>query len=193
MGLFSLGADQSMTPIGNKIGTTLTKTQNMPLILAVSFVLGIAITVAEPDLQVLAKTVPHIDSFLLLVTVGAGVGLFLAVCMLRIFTGASLRLLLVGCYALIFFLAAFCDRDFLSVAFDSGGVTTGPMTVPFILAMGVGVSNIRSDRRAEADSFGLVALCSVGPILDVLLLGFFNPGSDAVADLNHAVLRTAPR
>ena len=182
-----------MTPIGNKIGTALTKTQNMPLILAVSFVLGIAITVAEPDLQVLAKTVPHIDSFLLLVTVGAGVGLFMAVCMLRIFTGAPLRLLLVGCYALIFFLAAFCDRDFLSVAFDSGGVTTGPMTVPFILAMGVGVSNIRSDRRAEADSFGLVALCSVGPILDVLLLGFFNPGSDAVADLNHAVLRTAPR
>ena len=193
MGLFSLGAEQSMTPIGNKIGTALTKTKKMPLILAVSFVLGVAITVAEPDLQVLAKTVPHIDSFLLLVTVGAGVGLFMAVCMLRIFTGAPLRLLLVGCYALIFFLAAFCDRDFLSVAFDSGGVTTGPMTVPFILAMGVGVSNIRSDRRAEADSFGLVALCSVGPILDVLLLGFFNPGSDAVADLNHAVLRTAPR
>ena len=187
MGLFSLGAEQSMTPIGNKIGTALTKTQKMPLILAVSFVLGVAITVAEPDLQVLAKTVPHIDSFLLLITVGAGVGLFMAVCMLRIFTGAPLRLLLVGCYALIFFLAAFCDRDFLSVAFDSGGVTTGPMTVPFILAMGVGVSNIRSDRSAEADSFGLVALCSVGPILAVLLLGFFNPGSDAVADMNHAV------
>ena len=187
MGLFSLGADQSMTPIGNKIGTTLTKTQNMPLILSVSFVLGIAITVAEPDLQVLAKTVPHINSFLLLVTVGVGVGLFMAVCMLRIFTGTSLRLLLVICYAVIFLLAAFCDRDFLGVAFDSGGVTTGPMTVPFILAMGVGVSNIRSDRRAEADSFGLVALCSVGPILAVLILSLFSPGNDAVADLNHAV------
>ena len=173
MGLFSLGAEQSMTPIGNKIGTALTKTKKMPLILAVSFVLGVAITAAEPDLQVLAKTVPHIDSFLLLITVGAGVGLFMAVCMLRIITGASLRLLLVGCYAVIFLLAGFCDRDFLGVAFDSGGVTTGPMTVPFILAMGVGVSNIRSDRRAEADSFGLVALCSVG--------------SDAVADLNNAV------
>ena len=109
MGLFSLGAEQSMTPIGNKIGTALTKTQKMPLILAVSFVLGVAITVAEPDLQVLAKTVPHIDSFLLLITVGAGVGLFMAVCMLRIFTGASLRLLLVGCYAVIFLLACFCD------------------------------------------------------------------------------------
>lgn len=187
MGLFSLGAEQSMTPIGNKIGTALTKTKKMPLILAVSFVLGVAITAAEPDLQVLAKTVPHIDSFLLLITVGAGVGLFMAVCMLRIITGASLRLLLVGCYAVIFLLAGFCDRDFLGVAFDSGGVTTGPMTVPFILAMGVGVSNIRSDRRAEADSFGLVALCSVGPILAVLILGFFNPGSDAVAGLNNAV------
>ena len=186
MGLFSLGAEQSMTPIGNKIGTALTKTKKMGLILAVSFVLGVAITVAEPDLQVLADTVPHIDSRLLLITVGAGVGFFMSVCMFRIITGASLRMLLVGCYALIFILAAFCDADFLGVAFDSGGVTTGPMTVPFILAMGVGVSNIRSDRRAEADSFGLVALCSVGPILSVLLLGFFSTGSDAVADLSRA-------
>ena len=186
MGLFSLGAEQSMTPIGNKIGTALTKTKKMGLILAVSFVLGVAITVAEPDLQVLADTVPHIDSRLLLITVGAGVGFFMSVCMFRIITGASLRMLLVGCYALIFILAAFCDADFLGVAFDSGGVTTGPMTVPFILAMGVGVSNIRSDRRAEADSFGLVALCSVGPILAVLILGFFYQGSDAVADLSSA-------
>ena len=178
MGLFSLGAEQSMTPIGNKIGTALTKTKKMGLILAVSFVLGVSITVAEPDLQVLADTVPHIDSRLLLITVGAGVGFFMSVCMFRIITGASLRMLLVGCYALIFILAAFCDADFLGVAFDSGGVTTGPMTVPFILAMGVGVSNIRSDRRAEADSFG--------PILSVLLLGFFSPGSDAVADLSRA-------
>ena len=189
MGFFSLGAEQSMTPIGNKIGTALTKTKNMPLILTVSFVLGIAITVAEPDLQVLAKTVPHIDAFLLLITVGAGVGFFMAVCMLRIFTGVPLRWLLVGCYALIFLLAVFCDGDFLGVGFDSGGVTTGPMTVPFILAMGVGVSNIRSDCRAEADSFGLVALCSIGPILAVLLLGFFNPGSDAATDFSRTFFR----
>ena len=186
MGLFSLGAEQSMTPIGTKIGTALTRTKNLPLILGVSFALGFAITVAEPDLQVLAETVPHISSTVLLLTVGVGVGLFMAVCMLRIVTGANLRWLLLGCYALIFLLAAFSDPDFLGIAFDSGGVTTGPMTVPFILAMGLGVSNIRSDRRAEADSFGLVALCSVGPILSVLLLGFFSPGSDAVADLSRA-------
>ena len=152
--------------------------------LLLSFLLGFAITVAEPDLQVLAETVPHIKSSVLLITVGIGVGLFMAVCMLRMLTGANLRWLLIGCYALIFLLAAFTDKNYLSIAFDSGGVTTGPMTVPFILALGVGVSNIRSDKRAEADSFGLVALCSVGPILAVLLLGFFYNGGDAVADIS---------
>lgn len=190
MGLFSLGAEQSMTPIGTKIGTALTKTKNLPLILGVSFLLGFAITVAEPDLQVLAETVPHISSTVLLVTVGIGVGLFMSLCMYRIITGANLRWLLLGCYALIFLLAAFTDPDFLCIAFDSGGVTTGPMTVPFILAMGMGVANIRSDNRAEADSFGLVALCSIGPILSVLLLGFFYDGGEAIAELSHTSLPT---
>ncbi len=186
MGLFSLGAEVAMMPIGSKIGTALTKTKNLPLILGVSFLLGFAITVAEPDLQVLAQTVPHIKSSVLLVTVGVGVGFFMTVCMLRILTGASLRWLLIGCYVLIFALAAFTDRNYLSIAFDSGGVTTGPMTVPFILAMGLGVSMIRSDRAAEADSFGLVALCSVGPILSVLILGFFYNDSEAVAGISSA-------
>lgn len=186
MGLFSVGADTAMTPIGTKIGTALTKTKNLPLILLVSFLLGFAITVAEPDLQVLADTVPHIKNSVLLVTVGVGVGFFMSVCMVRILSGTSLRWLLIGCYAVIFILAAFTDRDFLSIAFDSGGVTTGPMTVPFILAMGLGVSMIRSDRAAEADSFGLVALCSVGPILSVLILGFFYTDNNAVADISAA-------
>ena len=190
MGLFSLGAEQSMTPIGSKIGTALTKTKKLPLILFVSFILGFAITIAEPDLQVLAKTVPHIDSTALLLTVGAGVGFFMSVCMLRILTGTSLRLLLFICYAAIFILAAFTDRNFIGIAFDSGGVTTGPMTVPFILAMGIGVANIRSDRSAEADSFGLVALCSVGPILAVLILGFFYNGAGDVSALETAVFPT---
>lgn len=190
MGIFSLGADQSMTPVGNKIGTALTKTKNMPLILFLSFILGFAITVAEPDLQVLARTVPHIDSTVLLVTVGVGVGFFMAVCMFRILTGTSLKILLAVCYAIIFILAAFTDGNFLGIAFDSGGVTTGPMTVPFILAMGIGVANIRSDRSAEADSFGLVALCSVGPILAVLILGFFYNGAGEVSDLAASTFTT---
>lgn len=184
MGLFSLGAEQSMTPIGNKIGTALTKTKRLPLILIVSFLLGFAITIAEPDLQVLSQTVPHIKSIVLLITVGVGVGFFMSVCMLRILTGINLRWLLIGFYALVFLLAAFTDKSYLGIAFDSGGVTTGPMTVPFILAMGIGVSNIRSDKRAEADSFGLVALCSIGPILAVLLLGFFYKNSDGVAEIS---------
>ena len=138
MGIFTLGAETSMTPIGNRIGTSLTKSRNLPLILLVSLVLGFSITIAEPDLQVLAETVPHINNTVLLVTVGLGVGFFLAVCMLRIIRGIQLRWLLLIFYGIVFALAAFADSDFLSVAFDSGGVTTGPMTVPFILALGVG-------------------------------------------------------
>ena len=181
LGLFSLGAERSMTIIGNKIGTALTKIGKLPVILLVAFALGVAVTVAEPDLQVLADTVPNIDKTVLLMAVGAGVGLFMVVCMLRILYGINLRWVLVGCYIAVFALAAFADRDFLSIAFDSGGVTTGPMTVPFILALGVGISHVRSDRKAEADSFGLVALCSIGPILSVLLLGFFSSGSGEAA------------
>ncbi len=184
MGLFSVGTEISMTPIGNKVGTALTKTKNLPFILLVSFGLGVAVTIAEPDLQVLAATVPHINDVVLLAAVGVGVGLFLAICMLRIVTGFKLRWLLIIFYLMLFVLAFFTDSDFLSIAFDSGGVTTGPMTVPFILAMGMGVSNIRSDKKAESDSFGLVALCSIGPILAVLVLGFFYSGTDAVAEIS---------
>ena len=185
MGLFSLGAEQSMTLIGSRIGTALTKTKNLPLILGVSFLLGFAITVAEPDLQVLADTVPHIEKTVLLAVVGAGVGLFMALCMVRILYGIRLRWVLLICYAIVFTLAAFTDKSFLSIAFDSGGVTTGPMTVPFILALGLGVSNIRSDSGAKADSFGLVALCSIGPILAVLILGLFYRDSSGVAELTE--------
>jgi len=171
--LFNLGADSAMTPAGKCLGAAMTGTKNLPFILISSLILGFSITIAEPDLLVLAKTVPHISTTLLLVSVGIGVGIFLMLCMLRILFGWKLRWLLIILYGLIFAVAAFTDDSFLSVAFDSGGVTTGPMTVPFILAFGMGVSRIRSDRRAEADSFGLVALCSVGPIMVVLVLGFF--------------------
>lgn len=183
MGLFSRGVEQSMTPIGNKIGTSLTRTKNLPLILIVSFLLGFAVTVAEPDLQVLARTVPHISNSVLLITVGIGVGLFLSVGMLRILTGTKFRYLLLACYGIIFVLSAFTDSNFLGIAFDAGGVTTGPMTVPFILALGVGVAHIRSDASAESDSFGLVAVCSIGPVLSVLLLGLLQPGTGSAAQV----------
>ena len=171
MGLFTLGAELSMSRIGNLIGAKMTKSQKLWFVLGVSFLLGVAITMAEPDLQVLATNVPAIDKTVLVVTVSVGVGFFLMLCMARILFSISLRLLLIIFYAIVFIGAFLSDAGFLSVAFDSGGVTTGPMTVPFIMALGVGVASIRSDENAKADSFGLVGLCSIGPILSVLLLG----------------------
>lgn len=179
LGLFTFGAENSMTLIGTHIGARMTKSRKLWLILALSFILGVIITIAEPDLQVLAGNVPHIDTTVLIITVSVGVGIFLTICMLRILFSVPLKWVLLVFYAIVFALAAFTDANFLSVAFDSGGVTTGPMTVPFIMAMGVGVASIRSDKNAEADSFGLVALCSIGPILAVLLLGFVYQGQSS--------------
>lgn len=184
MALFTMGSDVSMTQIGTHIGAKLTKSRKLWLILSVSFLLGVAITVAEPDLQVLAANVPNIDTTVLIITVSVGVGIFLLLSMLRILLVIPLRWMLLAFYVLIFALAALVDRDFLAVAFDSGGVTTGPMTVPFIMALGVGVASIRSDSHAQTDSFGLVALCSIGPILAVMLLGFiYSSSADSAATL----------
>ena len=177
MGLFTLGSDMAMSRIGNHIGAKMTKSKKLWLIISLSFILGASITMAEPDLQVLAGNVPAIDSTVLLVTVSVGVGIFLVICMLRILFSISLRNILIIFYVGVFAAAYFCDVDMLSVAFDSGGVTTGPMTVPFIMALGVGVASIRSDENAKADSFGLVALCSIGPILAVMLLSVIYEGS----------------
>ncbi len=181
MALFTLGSELSMTQIGNHIGAKMTKSRKLGLILLLSFILGVAITVAEPDLQVLATNTPDIDTAALIITVSVGVGFFLMVSMLRILLGIQLKWLLIVFYAVVVILAAVSDQNFLSVAFDSGGVTTGPMTVPFIMAMGVGVASIRSDEKAKSDSFGLVALCSIGPILAVLILGFIYPSETAAS------------
>lgn len=186
MALFNIGADLSMIQIGNQIGAKITQSKNILFILITSLVVGIAITVAEPDLQVLATNAPNIDTGVLIITVSVGVGIFLMFAMLRILLGIKLKWMLLAFYAAIFAVAAFSDVNFLSVAFDSGGVTTGPMTVPFIMALGVGVTSIRSDENAKDDSFGLVALCSIGPIITVLILGLLYPasgGSSAVLDV----------
>ena len=176
---FTLGAEMSMSPMGERVGAMLTKSRSVPLIIGVGFLLGFLITISEPDLQVLANQVPSIPNMTLILSVAAGVGLFLVVAFLRMLLGIALPKLLVMFYGLIFVLAAFVPKEFLSVAFDSGGVTTGPITVPFIMALGVGVAAIRSDRHAADDSFGLVALCSIGPILAVLILGIAFQASDS--------------
>jgi hypothetical protein len=177
MGLFTMGADMAMMPMGEGIGIQLTKTQNLLVIIVISFIMGLIITIAEPDLQVLAQQVPSIKpSIALIVTVGIGVGLFLVIAVLRILFKIQLSVLLVISYIITFALSRFTPANFIPVAFDSGGVTTGPITVPFILAMGVGVVSIRGDKGSQDDSFGLVSLCSVGPIIAVMLLGIiFNP------------------
>ena len=176
---FTLGAEMSMSPMGERVGSVLTRSRSVPLIIGVGFALGFLITISEPDLQVLANQVPSIPNMTLILSVAAGVGFFLVVAFLRMLLGIALPKLLVVFYGLIFVLAAFVPKEFLAVAFDSGGVTTGPITVPFIMALGVGVAAIRSDRHAADDSFGLVALCSVGPILAVLLLGILFRASDS--------------
>ena len=171
MMFFTLGAELAMTPMGERVGSCLTKSKNLVAVVLLSFLLGFIITISEPDLQVLAQQVPAVPNMLLVVSVACGVGLFLVVALLRMLFGIALPTLLVAFYVVVFALAVFVPKDFLSVAFDSGGVTTGPMTVPFIMALGVGISAIRSDRHAADDSFGLVALCSIGPILAVMILG----------------------
>lgn len=190
MMFFTLGAELAMTPVGERIGTRIAQSRKLGIVLLLCFVLGFVITISEPDLQVLAEQVPSVPNAVLIVAVAAGVGVFLMIAMLRMLFSKTLRMLLIIFYFLIFALAFFVPDDFISVAFDSGGVTTGPMTVPFIMALGVGFAAVRSDKHAEDDSFGLVALCSIGPILAVLLLGLlYHPENTAYTPSEIPVIR----
>ena len=182
--LFSVGVDLSMTKMGERVGTALTKSKNAFLMSALGFIMGMIITVSEPDLQVLASQVPSVSNTVIILAVSAGVGLFLVFAILRMLFSVSLSKMLAVFYIAVFLLALFVPDDFLAVAFDSGGVTTGPMTVPFIMALGIGISSIRSDKHAADDSFGLISLCSVGPIIAVLILGMiYRPdGAETVSE-----------
>ncbi len=178
MGCFTLGADMSMLVIGEKMGTSMTRSRKIWLIALLSFIIGIIVTIAEPDLQILAEQVETVaeqtvlGNYLLILTVAVGVGIFLMIAMLRIVFRIRLSYILMFFYVAAFVVCLTCvDQGFWAVAFDSGGVTTGPMTVPFIMSLGVGVASIRSDKKGQDDSFGLVALSSVGPIIAVLVLG----------------------
>ncbi len=182
MGFFQLGAEMAMEPLGEGVGVQLSKTKKMVLVALIAVAVGVIVTISEPDLQVLAQQVPSIPNMVIILTVAAGVGVFLGLAVLRILFKFRLSTLLIVCYTLLIVLSFFIPREFMAVAFDSGGVTTGPMTVPFIMAMGVGLASYRSDKNAASDSFGLVALSSVGPILMVLILGcFYSPDEAAYA------------
>lgn len=169
--LFTIGSEVSMTQIGSHIAIALTKSKNILLVIVISFILGVSITIAEPDLQVLGTSVPNINTSVLIFTVAVGVGIYLIISMLRMYLRISLRTIIVISYMVVFILAFISDKSFVPVSFDSGGVTTGPITVPFIMAFGVGATALRSDENAKNDSFGLIGLCSIGPILAVQILG----------------------
>ena len=176
---FTLGAEISMTPMGERLGTAVTRSKKLSIIVILGFVLGFIITISEPDLQVLAEQVPSIPNRTLIFSVALGVGVFLVIALLRMLFSIALPHMLITFYILAFLLTLFVAQSFLAVAFDCGGVTTGPMTGPFFMAFGIGISAIRNDRHASDDSFGLVALCSIGPILAVLILGMIYRPADS--------------
>lgn len=179
MGMFTLGVDMSMIPMGDGIGVEISRAKRIGLPLLVCLVLGIVVTVAEPDLQVLAEQLPTVPNMTLILVVALGVGFFLVVAQVRMFLNIPLSHTLVFFYGIIFLLSFFAPNQFVPVAFDSGGVTTGPVTVPFIMALGIGMASIRSDKNSSNDSFGLISLCSIGPILSVMILGIVLPDLDA--------------
>ncbi len=180
MGFFQLGAEMSMTPIGEGIGVQISKTRKIVFVLLIGFVMGAIITISEPDLQVLAEQVPSVPNRVLILTVAVGVGLFLALAIVRIKFQFDLSKMLIILYGILICASFLVPKEFMAVAFDSGGVTTGPMTVPFIMAMGIGLASRRTDKNSASDSFGLVALSSIGPILAVLVLGCFYRPTEAI-------------
>ncbi|MCR4823083.1 MAG: DUF1538 domain-containing protein [Treponema sp.] len=180
--LFLLGVDIGILPIGERSGAALTAKRNLPLLIGAAFLIGFIVTVAEPDVQVLADQVRSIESSVskwgLIFMIAAGVGLFVALGILRTVLSIPLNAILIISYILIFILAFFTPSTFQGVAFDSGGATTGPMTVPFIMSLGLGVAAVRSKSDKEGkslssseESFGLTGIASIGPVLAVVLYG----------------------
>ena len=177
MWLFNVGAETSMHKMGELVGSSLTKKQSMVLIVIIFFLFGLFITVAEPDLSVLAAQVPSVPRLLLIGMIGLGVGIFIVIGALRILFQKSLKVWLLGFYGLMFGMCLLIDKSYIPLSLDSGGVTTGPITVPFILAVGVGIATSRGGNKSTSDSFGLVAFASIGPILMVLILALVFRGN----------------
>jgi hypothetical protein len=179
MSLFTMGADMAMMPIGEHLGQYLTKSRKMWLIIIASLIMGTMVTIAEPDLQILARQVPGVPPMTLTLCVAVGLGVFLVIAMLRIMFIWNMSYLLSGLYIGVLVLGVFIPKEYLAVSFDAGGVTTGPFAIPFILALGVGVAAVRGGKSTMYDSFGLAALCSIGPIYAVMILGFQFPAKES--------------
>ena len=190
--LFSIGADMSMTPMGKSVGNGLTKKRKLGLLLFVSFVVGLLVTIAEPDLTVLATQVSDVmNSTTLIVIVGVGVALLLMLAIIKMVFKVKLSMLLMFLYFMLFALTALAIANgnsyFMPLAFDSGGVTTGPITVPFIMALGIGVAGSLGSKDAKENSFGLVALCSAGAVISVMVAGIFISGEITYTLLDYSM------
>ena len=176
LGLFLLGVKIGLLPLGEAIGSEIPKSGSVPILIFAFLAIGIAVTVAEPDVRVLAHQIDvvsdgEITKRILVTFVAIGVGVFMAIAALRVVLGVPMSYIIIGGYLTIFGLSALVPPHFVPISFDSGGVTTGPMTVPFILALGVGLTSVLGGKRSLSDSFGFVALASIGPVIAVMLLG----------------------
>ena len=181
MSLFGMGVDMSMMKIGRYIGSATSKTKNIIIMAIIATVMGFVITIAEPDLTVLAGQVPGLSTpWVIILTVGIGTGIFLALALIRIMFRVDLRIILAICYGIILILCFFVPKNFLPLSFDSSGVTTGPISVPFIMAFGAGISAIRAGKDAQNDSFGLIGMVSIGPIIAVMIMSFFIKSSSNI-------------
>ena len=197
LSLFLLGTEIGIIPVGQRSGSALMKRRSLPLLLGIGFIIGLIVTIAEPQVQVLAQQVsllaPHVSKTSLVLAISLGVGLFVSISFARIVLTISYRWTLVIFYLVVAVLALLSDTFFLGIAFDAGGATTGPMTVPFILALGVGVAGVRKSANSDQDSFGLVGIASIGPISAVLLMGLLgSTGSaeapmDGVGEVSHSI------
>lgn len=185
LALFLLGADIGIIPMGEKAGSALTSKKNLPLLLIASFIIGFIITIAEPDVQVLAGQVssvnPNIKSITLLIMIAVGIGFFVSLGLLRTVLQVPIKILYVGFYVIVFILAFIAPQEYFAISFDASGATTGPMTVPFIMALGMGVAAVKSNKNSDskADNFGLTGLASIGPIFAVLIMGLVMSGKSA--------------
>ena len=173
LGLFSLGAELSMTRIGGYIGTNLTRSRKIPVIAIISLIVGVLITISEPDLHVLAGYTGE-QKMIFILAVAAGLGIFLVVAVMRIIFKIKFKYILTvgyGAILVLSYIAYKTDPTFLSIAYDAGGVTTGAMSVPFVMSIGAGIAAISSQSEDDDASFGLMAVCSIGPILSILIMG----------------------
>lgn len=191
MGLFTLGVDMAIMPMGESMSISLVKTKKPVFIVFLFFIMGFIITLAEPDLQILAQQIQTIPNIVLILSVGVGVGLAVAIFVLKVLLKVKLSYILIGLYTIVFVLSFLVDKNFVAVAFDAGGVTTGPMCVPFVLALCAGLSHMKTSSKSDEDGFGMVALTLIGPIITVLILGlFYKPVSNLEQEATVAITST---